>query len=143
MEQCVEVSFQDPPSFADVDYSIFRSGPGTAGAVSSFAQQFRLAGTFFVMDDGGESRKAVVEDRVAGGQHIVGEGDAVGDVVVAGVFSDRVILRRGTVEEELWLSFSRSGAGSEKVADHGVGEGEKTESGAAETVGDGLFGSRT
>ncbi len=113
----------DPAGPAGIDWARIRAERGEAPpAAGALAQRFRLAGTFFTLeDDGSETRKAVL-DAGAGGQHIVGEGGAVEDVVVACILRDRVVLRQGGEEAELWLGFTAA-AGGPGADGAGVGEG--------------------
>ena len=77
----------------------------------SLAKRFRLAGTFFEFDSHGASdgRKAILVDIQKKTEHIVGENDEIEVVQVVKIFRDRVVLRDGIYEEELWLSFSQPG----------------------------------
>jgi len=96
------------------DWDIFHAR-GVAAPVStgSLAKRFRLAGTYSVFGGGTTSdRKAVLDDLERQASHVVGEGDAIRDVTVVRIFRDRVILRSGANEEQLWLSFSKGGTGT-------------------------------
>ena len=73
----------------------------------SAARRFRLAGTFFAVGLNQQSRKAILDDLQKKEQILVSEGDLVDSKsIVYAIRSDRVILRRGTVEEEIMLSFT-------------------------------------
>ncbi|MBM4148353.1 MAG: hypothetical protein FJ224_04850 [Lentisphaerae bacterium] len=82
-------------------------GAGTlqGGPVS---QRFRLAGTFTADgdDDGTEHRRAVIDELSARAQHVVSEGSAIGDAVIVRISADKVVVKLGSVEEDLLLTFS-------------------------------------
>ena len=95
------------------DWSVFRSskgaGPSDVGALS---KRFRLAGTFFVHGPRETMiQKAILDNLRTKDQHLVTEGDRIGDVEVVSVFLDRVVLRAGGKPETLWLSFSEAQVG--------------------------------
>lgn len=106
-----------------LDWNIFRNEQApTPSARGELARRFRLAGTFFAYGNvEGDTRKAVLHDLRESVQMIVGEGDRIGDVEVVRIVSDRVILRQGSEEAELWLGFSRAdhagGADDQATAD--------------------------
>jgi type II secretory pathway component PulC len=77
----------------------------------------------------------VLHDLQASVQMIVGEGESIGDVKVVQIASDRVVLRRGLEEAELWLGFSRSDPASTSP------DGTQT-SDAGEGVKENAFGGR-
>jgi len=115
-DKSLSPSWPDVPAMASCDWMIFQSRiesiPVNGG---SLAKQFRLAGTFFAYGGGLEdSRKAILDDLENKTQLIVSEQEEIGDVRVVRIFRDRVVLRVGTGEEELWLSFSRA-AGRRKT----------------------------
>jgi type II secretory pathway component PulC len=93
-----------------LDWSVLRNEQApTPAARGALARRFRLAGTFFKYGStDGDTRKAVLHDLEQAVQMIVGEGESIGDVDVVRIVSDRVILRRGMEEAELWLGFSRA-----------------------------------
>lgn len=78
------------------------------GAGGSIARRLRLAGTFFMEDEAGNSiRKAIVDDLQGGLQHIVSEGQCVVEISVVTVKQSSVLFRAPDgSEEELSLSFS-------------------------------------
>ncbi len=96
-------------------WSVFEDRDAVAPAnVGKLARRFRLAGTFLYADvvSGAEVRKAILDDATRKpSQAIVTEGDELDGVHVVRVLFDRVVLRAGGQEEELWLSFARAGAG--------------------------------
>jgi type II secretory pathway component PulC len=111
---------------ADALWDIFQhSGQARPTDRGPFSDRFRLAGTFFSYGGAGAtSRKAIVDDLQSGEQHLVSEGGRVGDVQVVSVFSDRIVLRRGTRESELWLSFGDGASrADEKQATGSTGAG--------------------
>ena len=81
----------------------------SAGAGSG---RFRLAGTFGAEGDDGQVRRKAILDDPRHEQHLVGEGDRVGDTVVEQIFYDHVRLRTGDRSEEIWLDFGRALAGT-------------------------------
>lgn len=99
----------EPASPASCDWTIFQNRDGTIPMdQGSLAKRFRLAGTFFAYGGGvSESRKAILHDLAQGVQRISSEKDEIGSVRVVRIFHDRVMLRDGVNEEQLWLSFSR------------------------------------
>ena len=107
------------PAEIELDCSVFRGdGEGIALGQPDFAKAFRFAGTFFLSGTGGrEIRKAVLSIVDEGRQVIASEGDLVGDVTVARIFQERVILERGAETAELRLSFASAGG----EADTGAG----------------------
>jgi type II secretory pathway component PulC len=101
-----------PPAVlpASLDWSVFQNEQApTPAARGALSRRFRLAGTFFAYGSAaGDTRRAVLHDLQAAVQMIIGEGESIGDVKVVRIASDRVILRRGLEEAELWLGFSRA-----------------------------------
>ena len=93
-----------------LDWSVFQNEQApTPVARGALSRRFRLAGTFFAYgSEAGDTRRAVLHDLQSSVQMIIGEGESMGDVEVVHISSDRVILRRGLEEAELWLGFSRS-----------------------------------
>jgi len=106
-----------------LDWSVFQNEQApTPAARGALSRRFRLAGTFFAYGSvAGDTRRAVLHDLQASVQMIVGEGESIGDVEIVRIASDRIILRRGLEEAELWLGFSRSDSAS-SVADQGLTE---------------------
>ena len=93
-----------------MDWGVFRSDHGTVPVGGGdLSRRFRLAGTFFADVPGVDTRKAILDDLQGGGQHIVGEQSRIDDVEVVRILDDRVVLRRGAEEAELWLGFSSDG----------------------------------
>lgn len=92
------------PVATSAECNVFRGSTGRSAGESQ--GRYRLAGTFLCSTDGKiERRKAVLDDKLAGIQRIVGEKDRFGDTEVVSVFRDRVILRQGDSEEVLWMNF--------------------------------------
>ncbi len=116
-----------------LDWSVFQNEQAPTPAVrGALSRRFRLAGTFFAYgSEAGESRRAVLHDLQSSVQMIVGEGESIGDVTIVHIASDRVILRRGLEEAELWLGFSRSDAERSAVA----GDTEKPGAGKEDAFG--------
>lgn len=84
----------------------------TAGPL---AQRFRLAGTFFAypgdqIDPQSDARRAIIDDLRQNRQRLVREGDDLEGVEVVQIYRDRIILREGVDEEDLWLSFTDASA---------------------------------
>lgn len=94
----------------DADWSFFQAGSDAFVAENGhLASRFRLAGWFFAYEsDVAHARRAIIDDLAADEQHIVREGDRVAGAEVVRIFRNRVILREGAREEELWLSFSQT-----------------------------------
>lgn len=109
------------------DWAVFRSPEGRVPAQTGpLARRFRLAGTFFAFGDAGSEGsycKAVLDDVEKKDQYLVKEGDALEDVRVVRILRDRVVLRSGDEEEELWLSFSGVPAGAGQPAPRGAAAG--------------------
>lgn len=91
------------------NWSVFQGEAGTPSGKGELAKQFRFAGAFFLSGGGQpDMRKAVLDETGKNVQHIVSEGDSIGDVKVAGVYRDRVVLSLNGVDEELWLSLEEA-----------------------------------
>lgn len=77
--------------------------------VAGDSAQFRLAGTFFLLDPesegAAEERGAILDDIEANQQLVVREGQNVKGYAVRRIFSERVLLERDGEELELTLSF--------------------------------------
>jgi len=118
------------PAKTELDWSVFRGdGEGIALGQPDFAKAFRFAGTFFLSGTGGrEIRKAVLSIVDEGRQVIASEGDLVGDVTVARIFQERVILERGAETAELRLSFVSAGGEAGTGAGGDGGEGDSSSS---------------
>ena len=105
---------------ADLPVGVFRAKPGSSSAAvpgHPLAQRFRLAGTFFMFGAGSSdenaNRRAILDDVRQGAQFLVGEGDSLDDVQVVRVFEDHVVVRSGSEEVDLWLSFAGGAASSQ------------------------------
>ncbi|MFH0909494.1 MAG: hypothetical protein V1929_12105 [bacterium] len=87
------------------------TGQGQGQESSPLARRFRLAGTFFTYSDAGEggdsgTRRAIIDDLEKNQQYLVNEGQTIDLCEVVRIFQDRIVLRSGGIESELWLSFS-------------------------------------
>jgi type II secretory pathway component PulC len=101
---------------ATIEPGQWRAFAKTSGATqgqesSPLAKRFRLAGTFFTYSDAGEggdsaNRRAIIDDLVKNQQYLVNEGQTIDEYEVARIFQERIVLRSGGAESELWLSFS-------------------------------------
>lgn len=89
------------------DWSAFQAR-SSRGSTNGLLARFRLAGTFFVEGDSGmDIRKAVLDQTDIRAQRIVSEGERLdGEIRVARVLQDRVVLQVGRQELELRLSFA-------------------------------------
>jgi len=97
-----------PNAFA-FDTAVFKKTTSDSGIASpgNTAKRFRLAGTFFAVGINQQSRKAILDDLQKKEQLLVTEGDLIdGDALVRSIMSDRIILRRGTIDEEIMLCFA-------------------------------------
>jgi type II secretory pathway component PulC len=105
------LTWRQQPGPAAQSFSIWdvfqKRGTGRAG-ISDPAKRFRLAGTFFVYQEGSpDTRKAVLDDLRDKAQRIVKENDDMGGVSVVRILRDSVLLRSSDgQEEELVLGFS-------------------------------------
>ena len=90
-----------------------QAGEQIIANLGPLARRFRLAGTFFAASGYQQSRKAIIDDIQKNNQRLVAEGDNLDpNILVVTIFRDRVILRDGSNDEQLWLSF----AGGDKPA---------------------------
>ena len=104
-----------PDQFA-FDASIFKKAGSDANAIpqGSAAKRFRLAGTFFAVGLNQQSRKAILDDLQKKEQLLVTEGDLIdhaqgvidSETRVVSIMSDRIILRRGNIDEQIMLCFA-------------------------------------
>ncbi|MEI6808516.1 MAG: hypothetical protein WCN95_07315 [bacterium] len=105
-------------SLSSSDWSIFRNIRSTAGNMSSLAQRFRLAGIFCwtptETGSTGTVRKAIIDNmQVKPMKEVVAiEGDTIDGIVVTRIFEKSIILRDGSLEEELFLAFAGAGTGT-------------------------------
>lgn len=110
-------------------WSVFQgSNDIVPSKTGELAKRFRLAGTFFEYITGdakSDTRRAILDDLRNKTQYITKEQDKIDDVTIVSILRDRVILRDLSGEEELWLSFAKSGASGAKP---GEGEGNTPES---------------
>ena len=98
----------DPQSLR-FDGQMFKKQAGEQLAVNlgPLARRFRLAGTFFAASSYQQSRKAIIDDIQKKTQCLVAEGDTLDqNIMVVSIFRDRVVLRDGNNDEQLWLSFA-------------------------------------
>ncbi len=110
----------EPATFEAGSWSTIQRIEGTAPPrTGPLGQRFRLAGTFFAYP--GEeapthsgTRHAILDDVEQRRQHLLQEGDEVEAMQVVSIYRDRIVLRgQAGEEEELWLSFSGTGAPEE------------------------------
>ena len=90
------------------DGTIFKkqAGEQITANLGPLARRFRLAGTFFAASSYQKSRKAIIDDIQKKKQCLVAEGDNLDqNILVVTIFRDRVVLRDGNNDEQLWLSF--------------------------------------
>lgn len=93
-------------SFEGLTFIKQAAEPGTA-QLGPLAKRFRLAGTFFAASSYQQSRKAILDDIPKKDQRLVAEGDLLDQsILVVSIARDRIVLRDGSNEEQLWLSFS-------------------------------------
>lgn len=102
------------------DWAVLRRATlASAVGLSPLAQRFRLAGTFFAFagDDEvvADARLAVLDDLQRKQQFLLRENEALDDVQVVRILQDRVVLRAGGQQEELWLSFHGGAEERERV----------------------------
>ena len=111
-------AWTEPGVLRTVNWAVVKRRGGATVATGSLAKRFRLAGTYFAYDAAGANseRRAVLDDLQANIQHLVAEGDPVGDVKVVRIFGDRVVLRGPAGEEQLWQSFAGGGAATTAAA---------------------------
>jgi len=123
------------------DGQIFKKQVGEQVAVNlgPLARRFRLAGTFFAASSYQQSHKAIIDDIQKKTQCLVAEGDTLDqNILVVSIFRDRVVLREGNNDEQLWLSF----AGADKPATSATRPDDAVTQGQADAAL-GRFGKRT
>jgi type II secretory pathway component PulC len=122
----VRFQWPDPASIEESNWSVFQSlrSDTPPSSLGPLAARFRLAGTFFAFGDVGDSSnsycKAILDDLQKKEQCLISEGDDLGGVKVARILRDRVVLLGPAGEEELWLSFAGSRAGSNVLSAAGT-----------------------
>lgn len=100
-------SWPEAADLAACDWGLLQGGGAEGAAGGALAKRYRLAGTFLEYGaEGGSGRKAIVGEIAGGRELIVGEGEVFGDCRVVRVYADRVVVRTGDLEEQLWLTFS-------------------------------------
>lgn len=73
-------------------------------------KRFRLAGTFFAIGANQQSRKAIIDDLQKKEQLLLSEGDMVdAESRIITIMSDRIILRKGSSDEQILLCFIPEG----------------------------------
>lgn len=99
---------QPAAAVSSSDWSVFQKRGTARAGISDPGKRFRLAGTFFVYQEGSpDTRKAVLDDLRDKTQRIVKENDDMGGVSVVRILRDSVLLRGSDgQEEELVLGFS-------------------------------------
>lgn len=104
---------QSPP--VEMWHTVFKKLPpeSITAALGPLAKRFRLAGTFFAVGNNQQARKAILDDLQTREQQLVAEGDLLGQTVrVVTIMPDKITLREGTHDEDLWLSFAGTGGDS-------------------------------
>ena len=112
--------------------------PGLA-AGGNISKKFRLAGTFFAVGANQQSRKAILDDLQKKQQLLVTEGELIdNDAVVQSILSDRVILRRGNVDEQIILCFAGRATSDRQAAPGGMADlkGKDVQNKFGKRVGD-------
>jgi len=106
-------------------------------------QQFRLAGTFFVMGTSAEGRDgqrlAIIDDLISSRQHIVSEGQTFDGYEILRIYQERLIMRRDGMEIELTLSFKGGVVAKETDA---ASQAEDTEDPGETALESNRFGKR-
>jgi len=88
-------------------YTFVKQAGEQVASLGPLARRFRLAGTFFAASSYQQSRKAIIDDIQKKTQCLVAEGDNLDkNIMVVTIFRDRVVLRDGINDEQLWLSFA-------------------------------------
>lgn len=119
-----------PDKFA-FDASIFKKTSSDSSIIpqESAAKRFRLAGTFFAVGLNQQSRKAILDDLQKKEQLLVAEGDLLdqaqgtigNETRVLSIMSDRIILRRGTIDEQIMLCFTGNSQSNSQSAAYSAG----------------------
>lgn len=109
---------KDDPAAFTFEATVFKKTAPDSDVIfqGSLAKRFRLAGTFFAVGMNQQSRRAILDDLQKKEQLLVTEGDLVdhaqgvidNETRVQAIMSDRIILRRGSQDEEIMLCFSGS-----------------------------------
>jgi type II secretory pathway component PulC len=104
-------------------WSVFQKLGSARAGISDPAKRFRLAGTFFVYQEGSaDTRKAVLDDLRDKVQRIVKENDDLGGLSVIRILRDSVLLRSSDgQEEELVLGFSATAGAGQGTAGQPAG----------------------
>lgn len=101
-------------------------------AASASHDQYRLAGTFFLMGSsevsGSGQRLAIIDDIANNQQHIVSENQSFDGHEILRIHADRLLMRRDGVEIELTLSFR------DHLAQAPGTEGEPTNTNSTEEI---------
>ncbi len=106
------LSWSDASTIPPNQWEVMRhSDAAPTPSAGPLAQRFRLAGTFFAYpgdqaDPLSDARRAIIDDLRQNRQRLVREGEDMEGVEVVQIYRDRIILREGADEENLWLSFS-------------------------------------
>lgn len=92
------------------DWSVLRRARGKGGVtvVAAPLQRFRLAGTFatYEGETGQTSRRAVIDDLLKRGDHLLREGESIEGLTLLKIFPDYVTVNIGGREEILRLGFT-------------------------------------
>jgi type II secretory pathway component PulC len=110
------------------DASVFKKTSSDSSAIpqGSAAKRFRLAGTFFAVGLNQQARKAILDDLQKKEQLLVSEGDLIDDARVFSIMSDRIILRRGAIDEQIMLCFAGNSQSNNQLAAYSAGAGGKS-----------------
>lgn len=104
----IPVTFSAPANIHEAPWSVVTSARPTPAPSTedSISKRFRLAGTLS-FESADIKRKIILDDLAKNTQYMLSEGDATEDgVIVTRIFHDRAILRDGSVEETLFLTFA-------------------------------------
>jgi len=118
------------------DASVFKKTSSDSSTIpqGSAAKRFRLAGTFFAVGLNQQARKAILDDLQKKEQLLVSEGDLIdraqgvtdNETRVFSIMSDRIILRRGAIDEQIMLCFAGNSQSNSQLAAYSAGMGGKS-----------------
>lgn len=103
------------PNAFSFNAEVFKKIDATIDSISqgSISKRFRLAGTFFAVGINQHSRKAILDDLQKKEQSLVTEGELIdNEIQIVSILSDRIVLRKGTTEEQIILCFTGGGRSS-------------------------------
>lgn len=119
---------EDAPDAFVFEAAVFKKIIPDSDAVpqGSAAKRFRLAGTFFAVGLNQQSRKAILDDLQKKEQMLVAEGDLIdNEARVFSIMSDRIILRRGAIDEQIMLCFAGNSQSNSQSAAYSAAAGGK------------------